>query len=141
MQELKHSPSMSTLHAPALAHLAPLFDGREPVVAPEHVGQRRAHVDHGLGLFAVDGAAHQFILRLVHQIFPPESRMDSRSARFASSSTSWSRNSRLARQLVRGFTSMSAALPNASTVASSTGLPRTAASADGARMGTGPATP
>ena len=53
---------------------------------------------------------------------------------------SWMRNSLDARQLVRGFTSARAALPMTA-MASSMGRPRTAASAEGARMGTGPATP
>ena len=50
------------------------------------------------------------------------------------------RNSLDARQLVRGFTSARAASPMAAT-ASPMGRPRTAASAAGERMGTGPATP
>ena len=125
----------------ALAYLAALLDRMQIEIVAQKVGQRCAHIHHFLHGLSIDRALNPFILHFLHQSSPPLRLIASVSARRASSSARCRRNSRVARQLVRGFTSSSAAFANASTVSLQTGLPRAAASAEGARWAPAPATP
>ena len=67
--------------------------------------------------------------------------MDSARHRLAISPAMCSRKALLARQLSRGWMSSRAPAAKASRVSGVRGFPWTAASAEGARMGMGPATP
>lgn len=119
----------------ALPHLTALFHAGEPQPLPQGVGQGFPRVDAHLHVLAVDGH-----MQNLHHICAPPFLAASASARPESSDTNWMRNSRDARQLVRGLTSARARAPILST-ASDKAIPFTPFSAVKARMGTGPATP